>query len=85
MAPKANVGSQKLLLLYFSLSISLEQKYFFQRHVLQETFRIDISQCVSDVGMLINYAFIKQLPIEFFWIEPIDAFFGGASVYYLGK
>ena len=43
-----------------------------------------IGKLISDVGMLMNYAFIKQLPIEFFYIEEIDGFFGGAAVYYLG-
>ena len=44
-----------------------------------------IGMLISDIGILINYAFISQLPIEFFYIEPIYSFFGGKAVYYLGK
>jgi MFS family permease len=32
----------------------------------------------------INYAFIEDLPIEFFYLENVSAFFGGYAVYYLG-
>ena len=44
-----------------------------------------IGMLISDIGMLINYIFINELPIEFFYIEPIYSFFGGKAVYYLGK
>ena len=44
-----------------------------------------IGKLVSDVGMIINYAFIEKVPIELFFIEPVDSFFGGAAVFYLGK
>ena len=44
-----------------------------------------IGMLISDIGMLINYIFIYELPIEFFYIEPIYSFFGGKAVYYLGK
>ena len=44
-----------------------------------------IGMLISDIGMLINYVFINELPIEFFYIEPIYSFFGGKAVYYLGK
>ena len=30
---------------------------------------------------LINYAFIEQLPLEFFYMENIHAFFGGSTLY----
>ncbi len=43
-----------------------------------------IGMLLSDIGILVNYIFIESLPIEFFYIEPIWAFFGGKSVYYLG-
>ena len=32
---------------------------------------------------LINYAFIEDLPLEFFYMENIHAFFGGSILYYL--
>jgi PCFT/HCP family folate transporter-like MFS transporter 1/3 len=32
----------------------------------------------------INYTFITSLPLEFFYLEQISAFFGGYAVYYLG-
>ena len=32
----------------------------------------------------INFAFIEDLPIEFFYLENVSAFFGGYAVYYLG-
>ena len=38
----------------------------------------------SAVGGIINYAFLETLPLEFFYIETIQAFFGGLVVYYLG-
>ena len=44
-----------------------------------------IGKLVSDVGMIINYAFIEKVPIELFFIEPVDSFFGGGAVFYLGK
>ena len=44
-----------------------------------------IGKLVSDIGMIINYAFIEKVPIELFFIEPVDSFFGGAAVFYLGK
>jgi hypothetical protein len=33
---------------------------------------------------MLNYAFINDLPIEFFYLENISSFFGGYAVYYLG-
>ena len=44
-----------------------------------------IGKLVSDVGMIINYAFIEKVPIELFFIEPVHSFFGGGAVFYLGK
>ena len=60
---------------------ALADKYGCKRFLLIPV----IGKVVSDIGMIINYTFIEQLPTEFFFIEPVDAFFGGASVYYLGK
>jgi PCFT/HCP family folate transporter-like MFS transporter 1/3 len=39
---------------------------------------------VSKIAGLLNYAFIRDLPLEFFYVENIGAFFGGYAVYYLG-
>lgn len=33
---------------------------------------------------LINYAFISDLPLEFFYLDNLGSFFGGYAVYYLG-
>jgi MFS family permease len=33
---------------------------------------------------IINYAFIDTLPLEFFYLNKISAFFGGYAVYFLG-
>jgi hypothetical protein len=33
---------------------------------------------------IINYAFIDVLPVEFFFMDNINAFFGGYAVFYLG-
>ena len=60
---------------------ALADKYGCKRFLLIPV----IGKVVSDIGMIINYTFIEELPTEFFFIEPVDAFFGGASVYYLGK
>ena len=40
---------------------------------------------VTDIGILINFAFIEQLPLQFFYIETLPSFFGGHPMYYLGK
>ena len=36
------------------------------------------------ISGIINFAFIKVLPLEFFYLETISSFFGGFSIYYLG-
>jgi MFS family permease len=38
----------------------------------------------SAIGGMINYSFLNTLPLEFFYIETLPAFFGGLVVYYLG-
>ena len=38
----------------------------------------------SAIGGIINYMFLETLPLEFFYIETLPAFFGGLVVYYLG-
>ena len=40
---------------------------------------------VSDVGNLLNYAFIEYLPLEFFYIEAIYGICGGNPMYFMGK
>ena len=44
-----------------------------------------IGHLISDIGILLNYAFIEQLPMEFFYVEAIFSLFGGRPVYYLGS
>ena len=44
-----------------------------------------IGLLLSDIGTLINCIFIDKLPLEFFYMEQLWAFFGGMPVYYLGK
>ena len=38
----------------------------------------------SSVGGIINYAFLEDLPLQFFYIDTIPTFLGGMIVYYLG-
>ncbi len=38
----------------------------------------------SAIGGIISYVFLETLPLEFFYIETLPAFFGGLVVYYLG-
>ena len=40
---------------------------------------------LSNIGVLLNFAFIEQLPLEFFYIEALFSVFGGFPMYYLGK
>ena len=40
---------------------------------------------ISAIGGIINYAFLESLPLEFFFVDTIPAFFGGLIVYYLGQ
>ena len=42
-------------------------------------------QLIGDIGIMINFAFIEQLPLEFFFIETLYGLFGGAPVWYLSK
>ena len=44
-----------------------------------------IGYVISAIGGIINYAFLEYLPLEFFYIDTIPAFFGGLVVYYLGQ
>lgn len=39
-----------------------------------------ISSCLA----IINYRYIRELPVEFFYFDELYQFFGGLSVYYLG-
>ena len=39
----------------------------------------------SDIGCLVNFAFIEKLPLEFFYVEACFGLFGGMSMYYMGK
>ena len=43
-----------------------------------------IGALLSEVCLLINFAFIENLPIQFFYVESIYSLFGGKSVFYLG-
>ena len=38
----------------------------------------------TSISGIINFAFIKELPLEFFYLETISSFFGGFTIYYLG-
>ena len=42
-------------------------------------------QLIGDVGIMINFAFIEQLPLEFFYIETLYGLFGGMPVWYLSN
>ena len=42
-------------------------------------------QLIGDIGIMINFAFIEQLPLEFFFIETLYGLFGGMPVWYLSK
>lgn len=73
---------------FFGL-FALKLAYFWSQKSSHPKTNVLINLCftgtvLSDIGVLVNYAFIKQLPLEFFYIETIYAFFGGKSVYYLG-
>jgi MFS family permease len=39
---------------------------------------------VSILFNIINYAFIEDLPLEFFYLDNVGSFFGGYAVLYLG-
>ena len=43
-----------------------------------------IGDFLSAISSIINFAFIETLPMEFFYAEKINSFFGGYAVYYLG-
>ena len=43
-----------------------------------------IGDLVGTLLNIINYAFIDTLPLEFFYICNVDAFFGGYAIYFLG-
>ena len=43
-----------------------------------------LGNVLSRVVGVINATFIYDLPLEFFYVENISAFFGGYAVYYLG-
>ena len=40
---------------------------------------------VTDIGILLNFAFIEQLPLQFFYVETFFSFCGGFPLYFLGK
>ena len=43
-----------------------------------------IGLLISDIGIMINYIFIEELPLQFFYLEQFWAFVGGMPIYYLG-
>ena len=44
-----------------------------------------IGVVLTDVALLLNYLFIEQLPVQFFYVDRIWQLFGGGSVFYLGS
>jgi hypothetical protein len=43
-----------------------------------------VGNLLAKAAGIINFAFIRDLPLEFFYLDNIGAFFGGYAVYYLG-
>ncbi len=43
-----------------------------------------IGYLLNALANIVNYAFIEDLPVEFFYLNRIGYFFGGYAVYYLG-
>jgi hypothetical protein len=43
-----------------------------------------IGDLIGYIFLIINYAFIEVLPLEFFYLGNFSSFFGGYAVYYLG-
>ena len=44
-----------------------------------------IGVVLSNAALLLNYLFIEELPVQFFYVDRIWLIFGGASVFYLGS
>ena len=42
-------------------------------------------QVLADIGIFINCVFIKELPLEFFYIDAIFFLVGGYPIYFMGK
>ena len=40
---------------------------------------------MGDIGIFINYIFIYNLPLEFFYIEAVYGLCGGDPIYFMGK
>jgi hypothetical protein len=43
-----------------------------------------IGYLLSSIFNTINYAFIKVLPVEFFYLDKVNSLFGGFSIFLLG-
>jgi MFS family permease len=43
-----------------------------------------IGYLLSSIFNTVNYAFIKVLPVEFFYLDKVNSLFGGFSIFLLG-
>ena len=67
-------------LIYTLFAGSLADDFGFKPFILLPC----IGALISDVMMLINCIFIRDLPLQFFYFESLGSVFGGGAIFYLG-